>query len=73
MRHVKDLSTADFADLPTLELTDLPTFDLPEIPMDMEEVTPVYRQWGFWVLLTASIVLSFISGALVKTGGHLFG
>ena len=61
-----------FADTPTVAFTTTQTLDFTDIPPVMEEVKPVYRQWGFWVLLAASIVLSFISGALIKTGGHLF-
>ena len=61
-----------FEDTPTVEFTTTPTLDFTDMPPVMEEVKPVYQQWGFWVLLVASIVLSFISGALVKTGGHLF-
>ncbi len=62
----------NYADTPTVEFTTIQTLDFTDMPPVMEEVKPVYQQWGFWALLVASIVLSFISGALVKTGGHLF-
>ena len=64
---------SQFADTPTVEFTTTQTLDFTDMPPVMEEYKPVYQQWGFWVLLILSIVLSFISGALVKTGGHLFG
>ena len=61
-----------FKDTPTVEFTTTQTLDVTDMPPVMEEVKPVYQQWGFWALLVASIVLSFMSGVLVKTGGHLF-
>ena len=61
-----------FEDTPTVAFTTTQPLDFTDMPPVMEEVKPVYQQWGFWVLLVASIVLSFVSGALIKTGGHLF-
>ncbi len=42
------------------------------MPAAGNETKPIYREWGFWILLVVSIVLSFASGILIKTGGSLF-
>ena len=44
-----------------------------DMPTTENAQKPVYQQWGFWILLIASIVLSFASGALIRGGASLLG
>ncbi len=72
MRQYADMPTLEFTNMTMLEIVDMPTPEFADMTVVANERKPVYQEWGFWILLAVSIVISFASGILIR-GESLFG